>query len=404
MKFNSNVEKDKYIDFYNKHDRTFMQSYEWGKFNEKSRNQIPYYVGLEDDNGNLLCCCLLLKKNCPFGYSYFYVPRGFLIDYDNFELIKEFTMQINKFMKSQKAIFLRQDPEIIYHDIDPDGEKIINGNNNYELYSYLLDIGYKHTGFTREFESNQPRYTFRIDLTKDISLIDANINKSIMKKIRKTYEYGMVFKETKDTDTFYDLIQNNSKKDNFSSYSRDYYKNEYDILGKNNIIKVFELVIYPSKLYSILNEKLDKMDASSNNSSQSIKRLKKLILLLEDVKNLDEMVICSQICALTTKGMWTLYIGNNNIGTELYAVNRMYYEIIKYAKGTNHEYLDLFGTIGSTKIKHTGLIGIHNYKKNYGGTYIEFIGEFDYIYHKILYYTFLKLVPIYRKIVKFIRK
>ena len=102
--------------------------------------------------------------------------------------------------------------------------------------------------------------------------------------------------------------------------------------------------------------------------------------------------------------MWTLYIGNNAVGTELYAVNRMYYEIIKYAKETKRKFLDLFGTIGSLDIKHTRLIGIHNYKKNYGGTYIEFIGEFDFVYHKFLYWLFLKLVPIYRKIMKKIRK
>mgnify|MGYP004646777457 CR=1 FL=1 len=404
MKFNANVEKKAYIDFYNKNDRTFMQSYEWGQFNKKSRNQIPYYVGLEDESGNLVCASLLLKKVCPFGYSYFYAPRGYLIDYNDKNLLKEFTLEINKFMKSQKAIFLRQDPEIIYHDIDIDGSRIVDGNNNYELYNYLLSLGYKHTGFTKEFESNQPRYTFRIDLTRELSIIEKGISKSIMKKIHKTFEYGMEFRETTDTDTFYDLIQNNSEKDNFSSYSKNYYKDEYNILGKNNIIKIFELVIYPDKLYADFNTQLSLIDFAKSNSKQSVDRLNKLIKLLEEVKDQKEMVICSQICALTTDGMWTLYIGNNNIGTELYAVNRMYYEIIKYAKDTNHKFLDLFGTIGSTKIKHTSLIGIHNYKKNYGGTYIEFIGEFDYIYHKFLYYSFLKLVPIYRKLKKIVKK
>ena len=97
---------------------------------------------------------------------------------------------------------------------------------------------------------------------------------------------------------------------------------------------------------------------------------------------------------------WILYIGNNSIAVELYAVNRMYFEIINYAKNTNHKYLDLFGTIGSTSIKHKQLIGIHNYKKNYGGEYTEFIGEFDLINKKFLYFVYNKLIPIYRKVKK----
>lgn len=30
MRFNSNINKEEYVEFYSKNDRTFMQSYEWG--------------------------------------------------------------------------------------------------------------------------------------------------------------------------------------------------------------------------------------------------------------------------------------------------------------------------------------------------------------------------------------
>ena len=86
----SKIDKEQYKDFYSKNAQSFMQSYEWGEFNKIGRNQIPHYVGLIED-GKVLCEALLLEKRLPFHYTYFYVPRGFTIDYDNLELVKEFT-------------------------------------------------------------------------------------------------------------------------------------------------------------------------------------------------------------------------------------------------------------------------------------------------------------------------
>lgn len=260
---------------------------------------------------------------------------------------------MKKFIKSEKGIFLRHDPEIIYQEIDDDGKKIENGKNNYELFDYLKSIGYKHTGFTKEFESTQPRYTFRINLENDINVIKSKINKSINKKINKTYEYDMIFRESSDALMFYNLIQNNSEKDNFNSYSKKYYEKEYELLGKNNIIKIFELVINPKELYQKSLDNLSELEKSdSKDKEQNIERQTKIKSVLEEYKNDSELVLVSQICALTKDTMWTLYIGNNNAAIELYAVNRMYFEIINYAKNTNRKYLDLFGTVGSTSIKH----------------------------------------------------
>ena len=42
-----------------------------------------------DDDNNLVATALILLKKTPLGYSYGYSPRGFLIDYNNQELIKK---------------------------------------------------------------------------------------------------------------------------------------------------------------------------------------------------------------------------------------------------------------------------------------------------------------------------
>ena len=408
MYFNDNIDKEKYKEFFDKHHGDFMQSYEWGQFNIKGRGQIPHYVGLEDEKHNLRCCSLLLERRGPLGYSYFYCPRGFLIDFNDYDLLKEFTDNLKVFLKKHKGIYLKVDPDIIYQEIDDDGNKVDNGFNNYKIYEDMLKLGYHHTGFNKYFDNNQPRYTFRIDLTKEQNELDKNIHKSVMRKIKKTSTYNMIFRESDNMDTFYNLIQNIASKDDFKSYSLDYYRNLYKILGSKGLIKVFELSIKPSELLAdrnkeikIVQEKLEKPGVRQNNVgniNNIYTRLKKEIELLEKYSNQDEVVICSQVCACTKDMMWTLYIGNDELGKEFYAVPRMYHEIIKYAKETNHKYLDLFGTTGDPKTQEHNLAGIHSFKKNFGGEYIELIGEFDLI-NKPFFYKILPIIlKIYRKL------
>lgn len=408
MYFNENISKQKYQTFYKKHNGDFMQSYEWGQFNIKGRGQIPHYVGLEDDAHELQCCALLLEKKGPFGYSYFYAPRGYLIDFHNTPLLKEFTIELKKFLKKNKGIYLKVDPYLLYQEIDENGNKVENGFHNYDIYEAFLSLGYHHTGFNKHFEHNQPRYTFRIDLTKTQEELDKNIHKSVMRKIKKTNQYDMEFVESGDMEKFYSLIQNISEKDDFKSYSLEYYKNLYQILGKNDIVKVFELRVNPKKLLNdrkkeleIIVEKIKKeenKETNSGNIKNSYERLKKEITLLDAYQEQECVTICSQVCACTKDIMWTLYIGNDELGKDLYAVPRMYREIIKYAKETGRHYLDLFGTTGEPNTTLHNLAGIHQFKKNFGGEYIELIGEFDLIEKPILYKLLPKFLKVYRKL------
>ena len=45
-------------------------------------------------------------------------------------------------------------------------------------------------------------------------------------------------------------------------------------------------------------------------------------------------------------------------------------------------------------------LGLHEFKKKFGGDYIEFMGEFDYVLKPIYYFAFTKLVPLYRNYIK----
>ncbi len=104
------------------------------------------------------------------------------------------------------------------------------------------------------------------------------------------------------------------------------------------------------------------------------------------------------ICPIVNKKMWTLYIGNNSLATYTFAVNRAYYEAIKIANENNCEFLDLFGTCGDPGTKEKNYNGIHEYKRKMGGTYTEFVGEYDIVNKPFINKMLPIMLKIYRKL------
>jgi peptidoglycan pentaglycine glycine transferase (the first glycine) len=64
---------------------------------------------------------------------------------------------------------------------------------------------------------------------------------------------------------------------------------------------------------------------------------------------------------------------------------------------------DQFGTIGDIN-SNNPRYGLHIFKKKFGGDYVEFMGEFDLVTNKFMYFVFTKLVPIRRKLSRSITK
>ena len=100
---------------------------------------------------------------------------------------------------------------------------------------------------------------------------------------------------------------------------------------------------------------------------------------------------------------WVLYAGNHNILSETYVNYATYYEHLKYCKEQGLKIYDQFGTTGDLS-KDNPRYGLHVFKKTFGGNYIEFMGEFDLVTNKFMYFVFTKLVPFYRKTVRNITK
>ena len=120
-----NLDKETYDNYVKTHPTKshFLQSLSWGEFAKVKKRLTPYYLGLIDENNNILGATLLLEKSLPLNYTYFYAPRGFVIDYEDKKLVQLMTKKVVEFVKNKKGIFLKIDPDIIRKSYNYENEE-----------------------------------------------------------------------------------------------------------------------------------------------------------------------------------------------------------------------------------------------------------------------------------------
>ena len=253
------LEKEKYESFVknNKYKSHFLQSYSWGELCKEKRGLTPYYLGLVEKD-KVLAATLLLKKNLPLGLCYLYSPRGYVLDFNDFKLLDIFTEELVKFAKTQKAIYLKIDPDIIWKKENYLGEVTLEEAKDQKIFKELKRLGYKHLGFTKNFETMQPRYTFRIDLNQDLETIESHFSKTTKQRIQKSLKLQTEVEigTEKDLPTFYHLMMLTESRKDFVSYKIDYYKTLYKLFNESDKATLFLGKVNLEKTLKVLNDEL----------------------------------------------------------------------------------------------------------------------------------------------------
>ena len=402
MQFIENIEKDRYEEFVSNHHKShFLQSYAWGEFAKEAKHMNPHYVGLLDDNNKLVATCLLLEKRLPLGYTYFYASRGYVIDFKDFKLVKELTDNIKEYVKKRKGIYFKIDPDIKLHTIDKDAKEI-EGEDNKDVVEYLKKIGFKHLPLTYYFESEQPRFTFRVDLKdKSFEEVKNNYSKTANRFIKKAEDYEILLSKGNEDDvkSFSDLMIMTEKRQNFYSHDEKYYRLFYKYFSENKNVDIMMARIDIDKTIEKIEAKIKEMENAKEINEVGLTNKKEELEFFKSKKELDKPLISSYYTVYYGNKSWYLYGANDMDYKCTYANYKLFNYQIEEAVKRKKEVFDEFGTIGepdSTK----KVAGLHEFKKKFGGEYTEFVGEFDYPTRKIMYFIFTKLVSIRRKIVK----
>lgn len=403
---------------------SFHQTKEWANL-KKTNGWIHYYVSLED-NKKSKACALLLAKKVPIINKYiFYSPRGFLIDYKDKKLLKEFTTEIKKFIKEKNGIFVKIDPYVAYKEHDNDGNLIKDGFDNSDCYQNLINLGYKHFGFNLMQDTLQPRWMHVID-TKNKSLDEVmeKMESKTRQIIRKNEKCGIEVHEIKKDELkkFKEIMQHTSDRREFVDRPLKYYENMWDNLHESGILKIMIAEInfnkYQENTEKELNEikkeleeriyKKDnnilkmnekKFNQKNKQDKDSIERLEKQLQKIETYKKEygEKTTLGGILFLIYGQEVLSLYGGSEAKLMQFQSAYTVHFEGIKYAVEHNYDRYNFYGITGDFN-ENNPLYGLYLFKKSFGGTVVELIGEFDLIINKPLYYLYKVAFKTYHNI------
>ena len=400
---------------------SFFQTVETAKLRESYGSKI-HYLGVKK-NKKVIAGGMFSETPCMFGKKRLYAPQGFLIDYNDFDLLKFFTTELKKYGKKINAMFIKCDPNIIYRLRDGDGNIINEKPEGEDVINNLKKLGYKHFGFTKDFRFTLSRWNFRVELNKDYEELKSGFSKSTRKNIDAAYKYGVTVRNSSidDIEKMAELFQATADRRHFYTRDADYYIRMHKYLGNlmHFYIAHVDFNIYKNYILDSIKEEeknkeviMKKMEVDmvgvklTNSLATSEKRLERLNNDLIHAEELlkeypDGKDIGALLSLVSGSEYVTLTSGTLTEFKEFMPKYVLYNEHILDAYKFKLKYVNFFG-ISGTFDKKDPIYGVYEFKRGFNGNVIEMVGEFTLKVSNtyFIYNMFRHLKIIYRNIIK----
>lgn len=389
MKFQEITEKE-YREFWENHPlKTFLSAPEISKLRQKS-NWDTYYVGVKEKK-KIVAATMLLAHKRHFNKYEFYSPRGYLIDFNNQELVNFFTEELKKYIKDKNGYVLRIDPYVIYKERDIDGNIVEDGVNNEKVVENLLNLGFIKIPVEKK---EQVGWMFSLGLEgKTEEQILKEMKPNTRNQIRKTEKFGISVNEIgyDELDRFQSIMEETSKRKGFSNRKLEYYQEMYKLFHDKNEVKFFitelnlknyiegleaERVEKENKINSLTDAKYN--DGAKKNLTNEIASIDKRIAESKEIieKNGSDVITLSGSMFMLIKPE-VIYLSSGNY-EEYMKFNSQYliqWELIKYGIENGFKKHNFYG-IPEDINTHPKDYGIYEFKRGFNGYVEELIGEF----------------------------
>ena len=390
MDFVELTEKE-YQKFWENHPlKTFLSAPKIAKLREKS-NWKSYFVGVKE-NKKVVAAALLLSHKRKFNVNEFYSPRGFMLDYNNKELLTFFVEKVKEFAKSKNGYILRIDPYVIYKQRDINGDIVEGGEDNTHVVDHLKSLGFKKVKIEN---MEQVGWMFSLGLVgKTEEQILKEMKPNTRNTIRKAEKLGITMTELSydELDRFQNIMEETGERKNFAVRNVEYFQNMYNLFHDSNEVKYYvtelNLTEYIKRLNDEIKEKEEKLsnlgdakynDGQRKNISSEIESLKKRIDDAEEIREKtkkDIITLSGSMFILIDPEIIYLSSGNYEEYMRFNSQYLIQWELIKYGIKNNFKKHNFYG-IPANINEHPKDYGIYEFKKGFNGYVEELIGEFE---------------------------
>ena len=128
--------------FVDKNERKhFLQTIYMNEF-YKLKGAETHLVGAKEGN-RVVAAALIYLELKYMKYKRYAIYKGFVMDYNNLELLEFMTKETIKYLKAKGAYMFTIDPNVICIERDTDANIIENAKDNYKTIKKLEELGYK---------------------------------------------------------------------------------------------------------------------------------------------------------------------------------------------------------------------------------------------------------------------
>lgn len=373
-------------------------------FTMNEQHYSSIFIGLIDDNELKAASLILIYK--VNGFKYAVAPRGFLLDYNNVDLLQNFTKMLKKYLGKQDVVAIKVNPMIIKKIYNNLGHAVYQNPSYDETFERLKKLGYFHLGYNSYFEALKPRYEAVLNLDNSLIQMFANIDKSYRNKIRKAIRDGVKVFQGDINNLEYLYLQTKDK------YPRDleYFKNLYKFFDKDDLIDFYyskldttEYLKYSHQRYNdyynksvmlskkiienkgnnekLINEKLE----TDKNVTKYKNQLAEATNYLRDYPN--GIVISS---ALVIRWQDTVYLvmdGNDEKYKKFNAKHLIIWKLIGRYSKLGFKNFNL-GGVSNINLVNNKYKGLNEFKLNFHANVIEYAGDFELITNSPLYFLY----------------
>ncbi len=390
--------------------KSFYQSSEYG-FVMNNHGYDSLLIGLEENGIIIAASLLLLKKEGRFKYAY--APKGFLIDFDDFELVFKFTKLLKEFLAKDNIVAVKINPLIIRKIFDFKKQISYDKPNYEDINKFLQQNGYYHLGYNNFFESLKPRFEGFVDISLSEHQLFKNLNKQYRTKIRTAIRSGIkIFKgEAKDLDLLYQFTKD--------KYIRElnYYQDSFGYFSNRNKIDFYFTKLDTSVYLRSVQKKLhdqEQLSTKLNNlmiSSNGLKKDRVIKKKLNVEKYLqqynNDLVMATNLLKNNPDGIVTAAILIIKHGVEVNVLIHGYDEDLKKLNSTHlliWQLMCFYKKLGFTKFNLGGMsnvisdkdkyVGLDNFKLGFDAKVIEYIGDLELVVSKRNYSLYRNYLPI----------
>ncbi len=224
MELKELINKDEWENFLlQRSEKTFLQSWNWGDFNEKAGGKIWRFGAYNE--GKLMGVALVLKVSAKRG-TFLFIPHGpVLIEElppkDKKEILELIVLQLSDVAKKEKASFIRV------------SSLFLETEENKDIF---IDLGFRFS----PMHASAYEATWKLDIYPSDEDLLKNMRKTTRYLIKKASENPDISieksQEQKNVEVYQKLNKEVSKRQRFVPFSDDFIKNEFEIFNKDNEI------------------------------------------------------------------------------------------------------------------------------------------------------------------------